>query len=434
MTNMKLSEKHSRRNPGRSGWSALALSAAIVISAAQSPAQAAGANFKTIYSFPSTFGDVYEVGGLLMGSGGVMYGSAGLGGSFQAGGVYSLTPVAGGTWTENVIYSSPGGNNGQSTGEGLIGIGAGGVLYGTSFLGGSLLHGFVFTLTPPVSPGGTWVFKDIYDFPGGSDGAGPYVVKLTARGVIYGTTIEGGSGSNGVVFALHPPASPSGVWTENVLYDFPVNTINQPLPSGLVIGTGGEIYVCTQTGGTLALGSVFELTPPSSSGNPWTYTGIYDFGAPGDAKIPIGMTLGQGGVLYGASTTGGTGSCSFGCGTVFSLTPPASPGGVWTEAVLYNFTGAGDGLYPSAGPTIGSGGVLYGTTGGQNSKSGQVYSLTPPSFPGGAWTKAVLHHFTGSGTGYYPTGGLIINSAGAIFGTTEGGGVHAGGIVYRVIP
>ena len=79
--------------------------------------------------------------------------------------------------------------------------------------------------------------------------------------------------------------------------------------------------------------------------------------APSDGIEPSGVVIGPGGVLYGTTQTGG----STNNGTVFSLTPPASPGGAWTEVVLYNFTGGADGKWP-AGVVIGSGGVLYGAT------------------------------------------------------------------------
>jgi len=89
-------------------------------------------------------------------------------------------------------------------------------------------------------------------------------------------------------------------------------------------------------------------------------------GGSGDGAVPNGVAIGTGGVLYGTSGFGGTGSCTgpyVGSGKVFSLVPPASHGGEWTEKVLYNFAGgASDGLLPRAGLVIGPPGVLYGTT------------------------------------------------------------------------
>jgi hypothetical protein len=119
-----------------------------------------------------------------------------------------------------------------------------------------------------------------------------------------------------------------------------------------------------------------------------------------------------GGVLYGTTNLGGSVLCNaggaFGCGTVFSLTPPASPSGAWTEAVLHNFAGGStDGATPYRRVAIGEGGVLYGTTytggsgpcidpGSSIFGCGTVYSLSPPAAPGSAWTESVLHNFAGS--------------------------------------
>jgi len=114
---------------------------------------------------------------------------------------------------------------------------------------------------------------------------------------------------------------------------------------------------------------------------------LHDF-AGVDCDDPIGgVAIGPDGVLYGTSTYGGTS----GYGTVFSLTPPASPSGAWTETVLYSFTGGSDGASSGAGVAVGSGPsghpVLYGTTafGGEGSCTvqfqppgcGTVFSLKP---------------------------------------------------------
>jgi uncharacterized repeat protein (TIGR03803 family) len=111
---------------------------------------------------------------------------------------------------------------------------------------------------------------------------------------------------------------------------------------------------------------------------------LYSFkGSPSDGTNPNldGVVIGTGGVLYGATVTGGTvhPSCGIpGCGVAFQLTPPASPGGVWTETVLHDFTSGSDGVSPN-GLVIGSGGMLYGTTygGGGALGWGTVFALKP---------------------------------------------------------
>ena len=164
------------------------------------------------------------------------------------------------------------------------------------------------------------------------------------------------------------------------LYSFTGGSDGGDPRAGVVIGKGGVLYGTAETGG-VGGGTVFQLTPPASPGGAWTETVLYDFSPPGsDGGYPWAtVTVGSGGVLYGTTFGGGTGpACSGGCGTVFSLTPPASPGGAWTETVLHSFTGGSDGERPTAGVVIGSGSVLYGTTSsGGTSGYGTVFALKP---------------------------------------------------------
>jgi uncharacterized repeat protein (TIGR03803 family) len=161
-------------------------------------------------------------------------------------------------------------------------------------------------------------------------------------------------------------------------------------------------------------------------------------------------------VLYGTTLSGGSGpfpDCYFdteiGCGTVFQLTPPATPGGAWTESVIYNFAGGiGEGAYPYASLVLGKNGVLYGTTsyGGTSASGsacpsdanpgcGTVFQLTPPATPGGAWTETILHGFTGQdGDGAVPYGGLTLSPSGTLYGTTAAGGTAGGGTVFSIVP
>ena len=186
---------------------------------------------------------------------------------------------------------------------------------------------------------------------------------------------------------------------------------------------------------TLALRAVAQTSVPSPST-------LFDFTSGTTAQGTL--AIGGDGVLYGTAVFGGTGSCitsqSTSCGTVFSLTPPASAGGAWTETVLHNFTGE-DGAFPYAGVAIGSGPggipILYGTTrsgGGTDSCDypldynfnfgcGVVYSLTPGA--DGTWNYATLHAFNGS-DGSSPAGSLAIGSGPGgevvLYGTASGGG------------
>ena len=174
-------------------------------------------------------------------------------------------------------------------------------------------------------------------------------------------------------------------------------------------------------GGSALVASSVGLQTP-------VFTTIYSFAGPNaDGASPEApLAIGAGGVLYGTTFGGGPSYM----GTVFELTPQT--GGTYTETVLYSFTGksSGDGYGPKAGLIITKAGVLYGTTeyGGIANSScpsgcGIVFALTPPSVPGGAWTKSIVYSFTGrNGDGAFPLGGVVLGPGGVLYGTTSGGG------------
>ena len=299
----------------------------------------------------------------------ILYGTTEYGGSGPAcvngytgcGTVYSLTPPAsaGETWTETVLYSFTGGTDGGDPGVGLA-IGDGGVLYGAARIGGNAWCsnegikgcGVVFSLAPPSSPEGAWAQTVLYTFTGGADGASPNGVTFDKNGVLYGTTWGGGSGSCdlaavpgcGTVYSLTPPASPGSAWSFQVLSEFSsASGPSNPLAGMLV--SGGVLYGTSYYGGDLrfpgGLGTVFSLTPPKTLGGHWIQTVLHSFeGAEGDGANPSAAVVMGSGVLYGTTQNGGSGECSAtgtgGCGAVFSLSPPTSPGGSWSEALFYS--------------------------------------------------------------------------------------------------
>ncbi len=114
---------------------------------------------------------------------------------------------------------------------------------------------------------------------------------------------------------------------------------------------------------------------------------------------------------------------------VYEVSPPASPGGAWAETVLYTFTGATDGGQAAGALVFDATGNLYGTTqrGGLgtncNGGCGVVFELSPPSAPGGSWTETILYNFQGSSSdGATPFAGVAFDAAGSLYGTTTLGG------------
>ena len=271
----------------------------------------------------------------------------------------------------------------------------------------------------------------LYSFGSGSDGAFPFGSMIfDSKGELYGTTAYGGSSGGGTVFQLSPPTSSGGSWAETVLYSFGGTGDGAHPRASLILGSNGDLYGTTAYGGgTSNDGTVFQLAP-STTGNGWTETVLYRFkGGTTDGALPYAPLIFGSGDLYGTTYGGGTSSV----GTVFQLAP-STTGGSWTETVLYSFKGGTtDGANPAAALILGSG-DLYGTTyGGGTSSVGTVFQLAP-STTGGSWTETVLHSFGGTGDGAHPFAPLILGSNGDLYGTTAyGGGTSNDGTVFKIV-
>jgi hypothetical protein len=247
-----------------------------------------------------------------------------------------------------------------------------------------------------------------------------------------------------VLLALAPFSSAE--WNEKVLYSFQGGTDGAFPAGGVVFDKQGNLYGATQQGGgtncspMAACGTVYQLVPPAKQGAPWTENVLHIFQGKqhNDGEFPSGGVIADAlGNIYGTSSYGGTGDCNLlgikgGCGTVFELSPPQTKGGQWTYAILYSFKGGKDGYLPFGDLVFDGAGNLYGATyfGGGNGTTcnpyyqycGTVFELSPPKTKGGAWTEKVLHSFAGGTDGANPNGGLVLDSKGAVYGTTFSGG------------
>jgi hypothetical protein len=157
----------------------------------------------------------------------------------------------------------------------------------------------------------------------------------------------------------------------------------------------------------------------------WKEKVLYSFQGLPDGSVPAGgVVFDQQGNLYGATTEGGSQACLgiAQCGTVYQLVPPTKKGDPWAENILYVFKGNlnGDGATPAGGVVIDQAGNLYGTTG--YGGTGTVFELSPPKQKGSAWTETVLYSFPTAKQGYLPRGDLVFDSAGNLYGATEFGG------------
>jgi uncharacterized repeat protein (TIGR03803 family) len=412
---------------------AVYLVATAISATAFSVTQAATPGLTTLYDFGSAANGAVPEGNLAIGAGGVLYGTTNpyASGDPGYGTVFSLTPPSspGGVWTQTLLHEFTDGSDGAFPYGGLV-IDPSGVLYGTASQAGTSGHGVVFALDPPASPSGAWVESVLFNFPGGAAGAMPEAALLRgANGALYGTTLAGGAYYAGIAFELAPPAAPGGLWTERVLHSFG-SAGDGSSPEAALTYSGGVLYGTTNLGGANDYGTVFSLTPPASPGGAWSETVLYSFTGGDDGANPLAaLVAGENGVLYGPATQKGP----YNCGTLFSLNPPVTTGAPWTLTEIYSFRPAsGERPYGTLLLSPDSG-VLYGTTlsGGSQADGGTIFRLAPPGTSGGDWTYTVIYTFEGS-NGANPNAGLVPGSGGILYGTTEGGGTHNAGTVFAL--
>jgi len=344
-----------------------------------------------------------------------------------------------------VLYAFTGQNGDGFIPYATLAIGpSGGAIYGTTIDGGTAGGGVAFQLTPPVAPEQAWTETIIHEFGTqgvGPDGFAPNAMVFGHDGALYGTTAYGGPYGLGVVFRLARPAEPGGDWTETILYAFKGGA-DGAYPTAGVLLDGYIIYGPTGAGGGagcggIGCGTIFRLEPPTVPGHAGLESVLYPFTGASDGSDPRGLVMGSHGALYGTDPIGGGSGCAgFGCGTVFELTPPTYKGEDWTFKVLYTFEGGDDGAKPYGLPSIGSDGVLYGTSYGSTVvPNGAAFSLTPPKLTGEAWTFRVLYTFQGgTDDGANPWGIVPLGSKGSLVGVTSSGGISNNGVIFELIP
>lgn len=274
-----------------------------------------------------------------------------------------------------------------------------------------------------------------------SDGAYPVgALVADTQQNLYGVTYVGGNGNCtiypllqagcGTVFEL--TRLPGGGWSETVLYEFQGGSDGAFPEAGLVSDQAGNLYGTTAGGGLsqACCGTVFELSPPAQRGGDWSETILHRFTAYTDGAEPLGQLIfDQAGNLYGTAAAGG--DC---CGTVFELSPPAQPGGDWTEITLHIFklSRDNDGEAPVAALTFDKSGSLYGTTSfGGDFGWGTVFRLRPPRSPGDRWSESIYSFRGGTADGSSPRGNLVW-VRGSLIGTTVSGGLYGQGTAFQI--
>jgi uncharacterized repeat protein (TIGR03803 family) len=284
-----------------------------------------------------------------------------------------------------------------------------GNLYGTASAGGAFSDGTVYELA-----NGQHTITRLASF-NGTNGDFPYggALILDSSGNLYGTSQYGGSGGgggDGTVFELA-----HGKHTITTLASFDGTDGAGPL-GGLVMDSNGNLYGITEQGGASNYGTVFEVAKGSGA-----ITTLASFNGFGNGGTPGGpLIMDSSGNLYGTTSGGGPHSG----GTVFELRPGS--GTITTLAAFKNANGT-DSPDPGGRLIMDSNGDLYGgTQRGGVSDYGTLFELAK-----GSGTITTLASFDNP-EGGAPNGGLVMDSAGNLFGTTYQGGAYGEGTVFKL--
>ena len=397
----------------------IALALAIVLVPAVVGTSAQAQTFTVLYSFTGGTDGGYPMAGLIRDTQGNLYGTTESAGDLSCGnnagcGVVFEVDTTG---KETVLHSFAGEPDGAVPVAGLL-LDAKGNLYGTTFDGGTggCSHAF-------YVPGCGTVFKVdkagketvLFRFKG-KDGAHPAGVLVgDAAGNLYGTTTNGGGAGLGTVFKLDKSDK------ETVLHRFESKQQQEGLHpyAGLVRASTGNLYGTTVKGGpdncypNKWCGVVFMLDPTGKE------TLLYSF-SDTDGETPwAGLVRDAKGNLYGTTSYAGP----YNEGTVFKLDKQGN------LTILHSFKENPDGALPLAGLILDANGNLYGTTyyGGTHD-SGTVFKIDS------AGNETVLYSFTGGNDGGSPLADLLLDTEGNLYGTTWVGGAYGAGVVFKLTP
>jgi uncharacterized repeat protein (TIGR03803 family) len=417
-----------------------ALAASIIVLDGSHPA--AAYTFKILYAYSGGAIEGAPSGGLVRDSTGTLFGVTQYGGiqdcaypgSLPCGTVFKLTEKR----VEKALYAFKGQPGDGATPVGGLARDSKGDLFGTTSGGGdcNAAGGGCGTVFEYKSDG---TYVELYQFcsPQGTlcaDGENPVSSLIVDRqGNLFGTAQYGGRQSTnyegGVVFEV----TARGKF--KVLHAFTSNNDGWQPQSALILDANGNLFGTTPSGGRhkstdsagAGAGVVYEIAADGSESIFHDFTPRCDpFGQCSRGEGPRGPLIrDQAGNFYGVTAGGGThGNAG---GTVFRLTPSG------TLSVLYSFcakTNCADGSQPVGGLAMDAAGDLFGTTefGGANAR-GVVFELTP------AKKESVLYSFCSQANcadGYPPNGGLIIDSQGNLYGETGSAGSGTGGTIFEV--
>jgi hypothetical protein len=381
------------------------------------------ASLITLVSF--NFGD-YPAGDLLADANGELLGTTQLGGANGDGTVFEIANSAGGYAGSPTTLISFNGGDGSTPVGSLIAY-ANGDLFGTTSAGGANADGTVFEIAKTAfgyaSTPSTLVSFDAAD---GQNPVGSLIAD--ANGDLFGTTETGGTSAYGTVFEI-PRTAAGYASTPSTLVSFDAADGQNPV-GGLIADASGDLFGTTQAGGDDNSGTVFEIAK-TAAGYATTPATLVNFGAPNGVTDSIGtgptgsLITDADGDLFGTTAGGPAGTD----GTVFELVKTAT-GYAGTPVTLVTFDDT-DGSEPNGSLLADANGDLFGTTsGGGPDEDGAVFEIARTA-AGYASTPTTLISFNET-DGSDPVGSLIANASGDLFGTTNIGGTGDAGTVFEL--
>jgi uncharacterized repeat protein (TIGR03803 family) len=286
---------------------------------------------------------------------------------------------------------------------------------GTGLTGDYLLDGTISSGSPTLTT--------LVDFDNNDGDGSQGVLIADADGDLFGTTNYGGADNVGEVFELANTGT-GYASTPALLTSFSYATGYIPR-AGLIADAAGDLFGTTSTGGANSEGTVFEIAN-TATGYASTPTMVATFNGANGGGPNAGLVANAAGDLFGTTEGGGTTSY----GTVFEIAfANGSYASTPTTLVSFNST---NGAYPYAGLVADAAGDLFGTTvGGGTDNDGTVFEIACNNGTY-ASTATTLVTFN-SADGQDPYAGLIADTAGDLFGTTQGGGANGDGTVFEIV-
>jgi uncharacterized repeat protein (TIGR03803 family) len=439
--------------------------------------------FTVLHDFNGTNDGAVPIAGLTLANDGNFYGTTLLGGAYNEGTVFQITPS--GAFT--TLYSFTGGPDGAEPWGGLVQA-SNGNLYGNTQQGGTYGYGTVFQ----ISPAGSYTTVAELD---GFQGATPEGNLVQGPdGNLYGTTYNGGQNGYGAFFSITnfgalqitgQPLPQSVYAGANALftvatsgsaalsYQWQENGTNLVNGSGIFGANSSVLLVSNIVPAEAGLYSVIvsnvynsvtstpalltvNVSQPLITSQPASETVVagvtasFSVTAAGDAPLTYqwqdnGVNLADGaGISGSAKATLTLASVSLASAGTYSVIVSNALGGVTSSNALLTvvpasvasvtftnlhfFTnGPGDGSQPDSALIQGRDGNLYGTaSSGGSSYEGTIFRATLA----GAFTNYLS--FTGTANGAYPNAGLVQGSNGNLYGTTQQGGANSDGALFSL--